>query len=64
MNQIIATTKFLKRSYFINYLKPSNGISNNHLYVETSTPICMPNQYTGLYTETILHNGINRYKQE
>ena len=63
MNQIIATTKFLKRSYFINYWKPSNGISNNHLYVETSTPICMPNQYTGLYTETILHNGINRYKQ-
>ena len=63
MSQIITTTKFWKRSYCINYLKPSNGISNNYLYVETSTPICMPNQYTGLYTETILNNSVNRYKQ-
>ena len=63
MNQIIATTKFLKRTYFINYLKLSNGISNNYLYLETSTPIFIPNQYTGLYTESILHNSISRYKQ-
>ena len=63
MSQIITTTKFWKGSYCINYLKPSNGISNNYLYVETSTPICMPNQYTGLYTETILNNSVNRYKQ-
>ena len=47
MNQIIATTKFL--SYFVNYLKPSNGISNDYLYVETSIsiPISIPNQYSG-----------------
>ena len=47
---------------FINYLKPSNGISNNYLIV--STPICIRNQYTGLSMETILNNSINTYKQQ
>ena len=46
---------------FINYLKPSNGTSNNYLIV--STPICIRNQYTGLSIETILSNSINRYKE-
>ena len=30
INQIIATTNSLQRSYFINYLRHSNGISNNY----------------------------------
>ena len=55
----MAITRFLQRSYFINYLKHSHGISNNYPIIiskcfETSTPIWIPNQCIGLYTETIL----------
>ena len=65
MNQIIAITKFLQRSYFVNYLKHSNGISNSYPIITSKWKPVHRFAYqmnTMVYTQK-LYLSINRYKQ-
>ena len=65
MNQIIATIKFLQRSYFINDLKHSNGISNNYPIITSKWKPAHRFAYqinTLVYAQK-LYFSINRYKR-